>query len=224
MGWSFPPATCATRSASALPHRVPRTGVSAARAYHVERLLSWAFPGEVAEEEDRGPVVPLPGTTHGMKRGGVIFRAPTETQEERERQAIELAKAKRHRYEAAEASPRRAGPSTCGDPECDYCQGYVEDSIITPSDPYEVRKIVVPKGRTLSDAAGKRSTSRTKSARGRYVRSVPWEKGGTSPSTPPCSPPPPVGTSTGGRIGSGSGCPTCEGSSGNERWGTSSSW
>jgi magnesium chelatase subunit D len=161
----------------ALPHRVPRTGVNAARAYHVERLLSWAFPGEVAEEEDRGPVVPLPGTTHGMKRGGVIFRAPTESAQERERQAIERATAARHRYETAEASSGGAGPVTCGDPECDYCQGYVEDRIITPSDPYEVRKIVAPKGRKLSDAAGKRSTSRTKSARGRYVRSVPWEKG-----------------------------------------------
>ena len=161
----------------ALPHRVPRSGVSAARAYHVERLLSWAFPGELVEEEDRGPVVPLPGTTHGMKRGGVIFRAPAATQQERERQAVEHARAKRHRYEAAEASSGRAGPVTCGDPECDYCQGYVEDRIITPSDPYEVRKIVAPKGRKISDAVGKRSTSRTKSSRGRYVRSGPWEKG-----------------------------------------------
>jgi magnesium chelatase subunit D len=161
----------------ALPHRVPRSGVNAARAYHVERLLSWAFPGEGDEDEDRGPVVPLPGTTHGMKRGGVIFRAPTETPEGRERQAIERATAARHRYEAAEASAGRTGPQTCGDPDCDYCQGYVEDSIITPSDPYEVRKIVAPKGRKLSDAVGKRSKSRTKSARGRYVRSVPWEKG-----------------------------------------------
>jgi len=112
-----------------------------------------------------------------MKRGGVIFRAPTETPQERERQAIERAQAKRHRHEAAEASSGRPGPPTCGDPDCDYCQGYVEDSIITPSDPYEVRKIVAPKGRKLSDAVGKRSTSRTKSSRGRYVRSVPWEKG-----------------------------------------------
>ena len=40
-----------------------------------------------------------------------------------------------------------------------------------------MRKIVAPKGRKVSDAVGKRSTARTKSARGRYVRSVPWEKG-----------------------------------------------
>ncbi|MBI5906394.1 MAG: VWA domain-containing protein, partial [Deltaproteobacteria bacterium] len=161
----------------ALPHRVPRSGVSAARAYHVERLLSWAFPGEAVEEDDRGPVVPLPGTTHGMKRGGVVFRAPAVTPQEQERQAVERAQAKRHRYEAAEASAGRKGPPTCGDPDCDYCQGYVEESIITPSDPYEVRRIVAPKGRRLSDAVGKRSKSRTKSSRGRYVRSIPWEKG-----------------------------------------------
>jgi len=161
----------------ALPHRVPRTGVSASRAYHVERLLSWAFPGEVVEEEDRGPVVPLPETVHGLKRGGVVFRASMRSAEQQEREAIDRAKALRHRYEAAEGASGRAGPPTCGDPDCDYCQGYVEESVVTPSDPYEVRKIVVPKGRKLSDAVGKRSKARTKSSRGRYVRSVPWEKG-----------------------------------------------
>ncbi|MDO8739662.1 VWA domain-containing protein, partial [Candidatus Deferrimicrobium sp.] len=161
----------------ALPHRVPRSGVNAARAYHVEQLLSWAFPGKMEEEEDGEPVVPLPGTAHGMKRGGVIFRAPTLLVEEQERQAISQAMAARHRYEAAEAASRGGGPPVCGDPECDYCQGYTEENVITPSEPYEVRKIVVPKGRKLSDAAGKRSTSRTKSSRGRYVRSGPWEKG-----------------------------------------------
>jgi magnesium chelatase subunit D len=161
----------------ALPHRIPRAGVSASRAYHVERLLSWAFPGEVVEEEERGPVVPLPETAHGLKRGGVIFRVPARSPEQQEREAIERARAQRHRYEAAEAASRAKGPPTCGDPECDYCQGYVQESVITPSDPYEVRKIVAPKGRRLSDAVGKRSKARTKSSRGRYVRSVPWEKG-----------------------------------------------
>jgi magnesium chelatase subunit D len=160
----------------ALPHRVPRSGVSAARAHHVERLLSWAFPGKMAEEEDREPVVPLPGTAHGLKRGGVIFRAPTLPPEEQERQAISQAMAARHRYETAAAS-REGGPRGCGDPDCDYCQGYSEESVISPSEPYEVRKIVAPKGRKLSDAVGKRSKSRTKSSRGRYVRSGPWEKG-----------------------------------------------
>ncbi len=160
----------------ALPHRVPRTGVSAARAYQVERLLSWVFPGE-AEEEDRGPVVPLPGTTHGMKRGGVIFRAPTMSPEEQERQAIVRAGAARHRYEAAEAATGKQGPPTCGDPDCDYCQGYAEDTVVIPSDPYEIRKISAPKGRRSSDAAGKRSRARAKGSRGRYVRSGPWEKG-----------------------------------------------
>ena len=161
----------------ALPHRVPRSGVNAARAYHVERLLSWAFPGKMEEEEEREPVVPLPGTAHGLKRGGVIFRVPTVPFEEQERQAISQAMAARHRNEAAAAALREEGPRVCGDPECDYCQGYVEDRIITPSDPYEVRKIVAPKGRKISDAVGKRSKSRTKSSRGRYVRSGPWEKG-----------------------------------------------
>ncbi len=160
-----------------LPHRVPRTGVNAARAHHVERLLSWAFPGKMEEEEGEEPVVPLPGTAHGLRRGGVIFRAPTLAPEEQERQAISQAMAARHRYEAAEAAARVGGPSVCGDPECDYCQGYAEENVINPSEPYEVRKIVAPKGRKLSDAAGKRSTSRTKSSRGRYVRSGPWEKG-----------------------------------------------
>ena len=161
----------------ALPHRVPRTGVNPARAHHVERLLSWAFPGKMEEEEGEGPVVPLPGTAHGLRRGGVIFRAPTLAPEEQERQAISQAMAARHRHEAAEAAARVGGPSVCGDPECDYCQGYAEENVIIPSEPYEVRKIVAPKGRKLSDAAGKRSTSRTKSSRGRYVRSGPWEKG-----------------------------------------------
>jgi magnesium chelatase subunit D len=160
----------------ALPHRVPRSGVSAARAYHVERLLSWAFPGETVEEEDRGPVVPLPDTMHGLKRGGVIFRALSMTPQEQERQAIARAAAARHRYEAAEAAAEN-GPGTCGDPDCDVCQGYVQDTVIDPSEPYQIRKIVAPKGRKLSDASGKRSKSRTKGARGRYVRSVRWEKG-----------------------------------------------
>jgi len=161
----------------ALPHRVPRSGVSAARAHHVERLLSWAFPGKMAEEEDREPVVPLPGTAHGLKRGGVIFRAPTLPPEEQERQAISQAMAARHRYDTAAAASREGGPRGCGDPDCDYCQEYSEESVIAPSDPYEVRKIVSPKGRKLSDAVGKRSKSRTKGSRGRYVRSGPWEKG-----------------------------------------------
>ena len=161
----------------ALPHRVPRSGVSASRAHHVERLLSWAFPGSVREEEDHEPVVPLPDTTHGMKRGGVIFRAPTLTPEEQERQAISQSMAARHRYEAAEAAMRENRPPVCGDPDCDYCQGYTEQNVISPSEPYVPRKIVAPKGRKVSDAAGKRSKSRTKSSRGRYVRSGPWEAG-----------------------------------------------
>jgi magnesium chelatase subunit I len=33
-----------------LPHRIPRAGVSDRKARHVERLLSWAFPGEMEEE------------------------------------------------------------------------------------------------------------------------------------------------------------------------------
>jgi magnesium chelatase subunit D len=160
----------------ALPHRVPRTGVSAARAYQVERLLAWAFPGETAEE-DGGPVVPLPGTAHGMKRGGVIYRAPTLSPAEQERQAVARAGAARHRYEAAEAAEGRQGPPTCGDPDCDYCQGYVQETIVTPSDPYEIRKIAAPKGRKASDTAGKRSRARARGTRGRYVRSGPWESG-----------------------------------------------
>jgi magnesium chelatase subunit D len=160
----------------ALPHRVPRTGVSAARAYHVERLLSWAFPGTAVEEEDRGPVVPLPDTMHGLKRGGVVFRALSMTSQEEERRGGGRAPAARP---PAGAGGGRAGdgPPTCGDPDCDYCQGYVDETIIPPSDPYEIRKIAAPKGRRSSDASGKRSKSRTKGTRGRYVRSVPWEKG-----------------------------------------------
>jgi magnesium chelatase subunit D len=157
-----------------LPHRIPRSGVSASRAYHVERLLSWAFPGEVVEEEERGPVVPLPETTHGLKRSGVIYRIPARSPEELEREAIEQARWKRHRYETAAG---RKGPPTCGDPECDFCQGYAEETVITPSEPFQIRKIAAPKGRKLSDAVGKRSKSRSKGSRGRYVRSVPWERG-----------------------------------------------
>jgi magnesium chelatase subunit D len=117
------------------------------------------------------------GAVGGLKRGGVVFRIPPRPPEQQEREAIERAKAQRHRYEAAEAASLRPGPPTCGDPDCDYCQGYTEESVVTPSEPYEVRKIVAPKGRRISDAVGKRSKARTKSSRGRYVRSVPWEKG-----------------------------------------------
>ncbi len=159
----------------ALPHRIPRSGVSDRVVRHVERLLSWAFPGEL-QEADREPVVPLPDTTHGMKRGGVVFRTPTHSDEELERQAIEQAMAARRRSEQAGAS-RAASPNTCGDPDCDVCQGFVEETVITPSAPYQVRKIVVPKGRKLLDATGKRSRAKTASARGRYVRSGPWKKG-----------------------------------------------
>ena len=159
----------------ALPHRIPRSGVSDRVARHVERLLSWAFPGEM-QEADGEPVVPLPDTTHGMKRGGFVFRAPTHSDEELERQAIEQAMAARRRSER-KAGGKPSSPSSCGDPDCDVCQGFVEESIIPPSAPYQVRKIVVPKGRKLLDAPGKRSRAKTASTRGRYVRSGPWKKG-----------------------------------------------
>ncbi|MGA6993563.1 MAG: VWA domain-containing protein, partial [Candidatus Deferrimicrobiaceae bacterium] len=159
----------------ALPHRIPRSGVSDRAARHVERLLSWAFPGEM-KEEDREPFVPLPDTPHGMKRAGVVFRTPTRSDEELERQAIEQALATRRRSEQAGAS-RAASPNTCGDPDCDICQGFVEESMILPPAPYLVRKIEVPKGRKMLDAAGKRSRARTSGTRGRYVRSGPWKKG-----------------------------------------------
>jgi magnesium chelatase subunit D len=156
-----------------LPHRIPRSGVSDRAARHVERLLSWAFPGEMQEGE-REPVVPLPDTAHGMKRAGVVFRTPAYSDEELERQAIEQAVAARRRSEGRAAS---SSPSTCGDPDCDICQGFLEETIIAPSAPYQVRKIVVPKGRKILDAAGKRSRAKTASTRGRYVRSGPWKKG-----------------------------------------------
>jgi magnesium chelatase subunit D len=159
----------------ALPHRIPRSGVSDRVARHVERLLSWAFPGEM-QEADGEPVVPLPDTTHGMKRGGFVFRAPTHSDEEMERQAIEQAMAARRRSEMG-SGPRPSSPPSCGDPDCDICQGFVEESVIPPSAPYQVRKIVVPKGRKLLDAPGKRSRAKTASTRGRYVRSGPWKKG-----------------------------------------------
>jgi len=156
-----------------LPHRIPRSGVSDRAARHVERLLSWAFPGEMQEGE-REPVVPLPDTAHGMKRAGVVFRTPAYSDEELERQAIEQAMAARRRSEGRAAA---SSPSTCGDPDCDICQGFLEETIIAPSAPYQVRKIVVPKGRKMLDAAGKRSRAKTASTRGRYVRSGPWKKG-----------------------------------------------
>src|SRR3972149_5192825 len=58
-----------------LPHRIPRAGGSGRKARAVERILSWAFPGEM-EPEERRDVLPLPGTPHGLKRGGGVFRAP----------------------------------------------------------------------------------------------------------------------------------------------------
>ncbi len=160
----------------ALPHRVPPAGIYAAQAYRVEQLLSQAFPGENVEEEDRGPVVPLPGTAHGAKRGGVVFRSMSAAARVREREAFARAASARHRYDSAEAA-RGDAPTTCGDPDCDYCQGYAEATIAAPADPYEIRKIAAPKERRPSEAPGKRSKSLTKGSRGRYVRSVPWEKG-----------------------------------------------
>jgi magnesium chelatase subunit D len=157
-----------------LPHRIPRTGVNAGKARDVERLLSWAFPGEM-EEEERRNTLPLPDTPHGLKRGGVVFRAPVLTDEERERQAIAQAMERRRR---SEAGGKETTPGTCGDPDCDLCQGFVEETIVAPSSPFEVRKISVPKGRKPSDAAGKRSRAKTTGSRGRYVRSGPWRKGG----------------------------------------------
>jgi len=160
-----------------LPHRIPRAGVSQRAARQVERLLSWAFPGEMQEEEKKPePVVPLPGTEHGLRRRGMVFRAPAYSDEERERQAIEQAMAARRRSEKA-ATARQETPGSCGDPDCDLCQGYMEENIHAPSAPYEVRRIAAPKGRKLSDAIGKRSRARTASTRGRYVRSGPWKQG-----------------------------------------------
>jgi len=158
----------------ALPHRIPRTGVNERKARYAERLLSWAFPGEMEEEEERG-IVPLPESPHGLKRGGVIFRVPALSDQEKEAQAISQSMERRRRSEAAAA--RKVPPPTCGDPDCDYCQGFVEANIIEPSAPFEVRKIAVPRGRKLSDAAGKRSRAKTAGSRGRYVRSGPWRKG-----------------------------------------------
>jgi magnesium chelatase subunit D len=160
----------------ALAHRIPRSGVGERAARHVERLLSWAFPGEMAEEE-RSPFVPLPESDHGLKRGGVVFRAPTFSPEELERQALEQAAAARRRSESGHAGRGPVVPGTCGDPDCDVCQGYVEKHVVEAGSPYEVRKLVVPKGRKPSDAAGKRSRARTDGPRGRYVRSGPWRKG-----------------------------------------------
>jgi magnesium chelatase subunit D len=156
-----------------LPHRIPRTGVSARKAHHVERLLSWAFPGEM-ETGEREDTLPLPGTPHGLKRGGVVYRAPTLPDEEMERQAIAQSMERRRR---SEAGGRAVAPGTCGDPDCDVCQGFVEENIVAPSSPFEVRKISVPKGRKPSDVAGKRSRAKTTGTRGRYVRSGPWQKG-----------------------------------------------
>ena len=156
-----------------LPHRIPRTGVSARKAHHVERLLSWAFPGEM-ETGEREDTLPLPGTPHGLKRGGVVYRAPTLPDEEMERQAIAQSMERRRR---SEAGGMAVAPGTCGDPDCDVCQGFVEESIVLPSSPFEVRKISVPKGRKPSDVAGKRSRAKTTGSRGRYVRSGPWRKG-----------------------------------------------
>jgi magnesium chelatase subunit D len=156
-----------------LPHRIPRTGVNDRKARHVERLLSWAFPGEM-EEEGRSDVLPLPDTPHGLKRGGVIFRAPAVPDEELEAQAIAQSMERRRR---SEAMARADAPRSCGDPDCDICQAYVEETIHEPSAPYEVRNITVPKGRKASDASGKRSRARTTGVRGRYVRSGPWRKG-----------------------------------------------
>jgi len=113
-----------------------------------------------------------------MKRGGVIFRAPTETPQERERQAIEHARAKRHRYEAAEASSGRPGRRRAATRSATTARGTSRTASSPPPTRTRCAKIVAPKGRKLSDAVGKRSASRTKSARGRYVRSVPWEKEG----------------------------------------------
>jgi len=158
-----------------LPHRIPRAGVNERKARHAERLLSWAFPGEMEPEEERG-VVPLPDTPHGMKRGGVIFRTPSLTDAEKEVQAIAESMERRRRSEAA--ATKRVPPPTCGDPDCDVCQGFVEANIVEPSAPFEVRKIAVPKGRKPSDAAGKRSRAKSAGSRGRYVRSGPWRKGG----------------------------------------------
>jgi magnesium chelatase subunit D len=157
-----------------LPHRIPKAGVNERKARHVERLLSLAFPGDM-ELEDQRDVLPLSDTPHGLKRGGVIFRAPALSDEEMETQAIAQSMERRRRSESRTA---QEAPRTCGDPDCDVCQGFVEESIFAPSSPYEVRKISVPKGIRPSDAAGKRSRAKTSGTRGRYVRSGPWRKGG----------------------------------------------
>jgi magnesium chelatase subunit D len=158
-----------------LPHRIPRAGVNDRKARHVERILSSAYPGEM-DPEEREDVLPLPDTAHGLKRGGVIFRAPSLSEEEMESQALAQSMERRRRSEAT-AAAQQATLRTCGDPDCDVCQGFVEESIHEPSAPYEVRRISVPKGRKPSDSAGKRSRAKTAGTRGRYVRSGPWRKG-----------------------------------------------
>ncbi len=209
----------------ALPHRVPRAGVSAARAYHVERLLSWAFPGEVVEEEDRGPVVPLPGTTHGMKRGGRdlpgshgdatgtgapgdragVRRSATGT---RRRRRLRDARGRR-RAATRSATIARGTSRTASSPlpTRTRCAG---------SSPRRGASFPTRSGSGASRARKAPAAGMSAAARGK--------REGTSPSTRRCSPPPRGGTWTGRRTGSGSGCPTCAGSSGSGRWGTSSSW
>jgi magnesium chelatase subunit D len=156
-----------------LPHRIPRAGVNDRKARHVKRILSWAFPGEM-EPEDREDVLPLSDTPHGLKRGGVIFRAPAVPEEELEAQAIAQSMERRRR---AESQAGQESPRSCGDPDCDICQGFVDVTVTHPSTPFDVRKFSVPKGRKALDAAGKRSRAKTAGIRGRYVRSGPWRKG-----------------------------------------------
>jgi magnesium chelatase subunit D len=155
--------------------KTARAGVNDRKARHVERILSSAYPGEM-DPEEREDVLPLPDTAHGLKRGGVIFRAPSLSEEEMESQALAQSMERRRRSEAT-AAAQQATLRTCGDPDCDVCQGFVEESIHEPSAPYEVRRISVPKGRKPSDSAGKRSRAKTAGTRGRYVRSGPWRKG-----------------------------------------------
>lgn len=105
---------------------------------------------------------------------------PSEAEEERDEQREpdetppepdhEHARPEQDRPEEQTEAPQREEP-----PNRDEA---TEEQVFAPTDPFQVRRIEVPKDRVVRDGGGRRSRSRTKGKHGRYVRATPRRTGG----------------------------------------------
>ncbi|RMG58383.1 MAG: VWA domain-containing protein, partial [Deltaproteobacteria bacterium] len=75
------------------------------------------------------------------------------------------------------SSPPPYRGRSCGDPDCDFCQGYVEAKVPPEEPPFDPRLFQAVKDRVNRSRSGKRSPTLSYTPPGKYVRAVPWRGG-----------------------------------------------